>query len=142
MKARATSFLALRRWAPGLAAVVALATGLDAAGAAATVGVSPVVANAPRHAPYPTFKQVPPAPKDVRSVPAWKAAVVAVQKDGKALAQQQAAQPWTLSGTDDWAARARAEASPPPPITSAPDPATEALVAQMRARAKQPPRRR
>ena len=141
MNARATSFLAVRRWAPAIAAAAALLAGGEAR-ADAPARVSATVADAPKHSRYPTFKQVPPAPKDVRSVPAWKTAVLAVQKDGQQLAQQQAAQPWTLSGTDAFAARARAEATPPPPTLAASDPATEAEVAAMRARAKEPPRKR
>ena len=138
MKARPTSFLAA-----SLAAGVSLVAGLAcAAQATPPTPESPVIANAPQHSRYPTFKQVPPAPKDVRAVPEWKAAVVAVQKDGQELAQQQAAEPWTLAGTEDWADRARAEATPPPPALSATDPATEAVAAHMRARAKEPPRKR
>jgi len=140
MKARPTSFLVLRGWTPSIAAVAALVAG--AVQADAPAGVSAAVANAPQHSRYPTFTEVPPAPKDVRSVPAWRAAVVAVQKDGQKVAEQEAAQPWTLGATDTFAARARAEASPPPPITTASDPSTEAMVAEMRARAKEPPRRR
>jgi hypothetical protein len=141
MKARATSFLAVGRWALSIAAAAAIVGG-GAAQADAPARVSPTVANAPKHSRYPTFKQVPPAPKDVRSIPAWRTAVVAVQKDGQQLAQQEAAQPWTLSGTDAFAARARAEANPPPSTMSASDPATDAEVAAMRARAKEPPRKR
>ena len=141
MKAHATSFLTVGRWAPSIAAAAALVAG-GAVEADAPARVSATVANAPTHSRYPTFKQVPPAPKDVRSVPAWKTAVVAVQMDGQQLAQRVASQPWTLSGTDAFAARARAAATPPPPITTASDPATEAMVAEMRARAKEPPRKR
>jgi hypothetical protein len=141
MKARGTSFLAVSGWALSIAAAGALVAG-GAVLADAPARVSATVANAPQHSRYPTFKQVPPAPKDVRSVPAWRTAVVTVQKVGQQLAQQEAAQPWTLDGTDGWAARARAEATPPPPITTASDPATEAMVAAMHARAKEPPRKR
>lgn len=142
MNARGTSFLRLALGGTPLAAGLALAMGVGAGQASTPAGVSPVVANAPKHGRYPTFKQVPPAPKDVRATPAWKSAVTAVQGDGKALAEQSVAQPWTLAGTDDFAARARAEAAPPPPITAANDPALDAVVAQMRARAKEPPRHR
>lgn len=126
----------------GLIAAPAMAASPSAAGADVPPAVSAAVANAPQHQPYPTFKQVPPAPRDVRPVAAWKAAVLAVKKDGQVMAQQQAAQPWTLDRTDAFVAQARAEATPPPPITSASDPATDAMVAEMRARAKEPPRKR
>jgi len=95
---------------------------------------------AEKNAPYPTFASVPAAPKDVRSIPAWKKAIVDIKASGARLAAQARAEPWTLSDTDGFAAWAHAEAIPPAPVTSAFDPDTEAKVAEMRARAKEPPR--
>lgn len=142
MNARGVSFLRLAAGSAPQAAILAFVMGVGAGHADTPTRVSAVVANAPQHGRYPTFGQVPPAPKDVRPTRAWKTAVTAVLGDGKQLAEQSAAQPWTLAGTDDWVARARAEAAPPPPVTAASDPGLEAMVAQMRARAKEPPRHR
>ena len=98
------------------------------------------ISEAEKNAPYPTFASVPPAPKDVRPLGAWKTAITSIQTSGKSLASLAAAQPWTLSDTEGFAAQARAEDTPPPQVTFAQEPATQAMVAEMRARAKAPPR--
>jgi hypothetical protein len=141
MNVRRASFL-LR--IPGAALGLALAAPL-AAFAADPGGANPTpaaMAAAEKNAPYPTFDKVPPAPKDVRSVQAWKSAILAVRHSGAELGAAAADQPWTLSDTEGFAARAHAEATPPPPVTSAFDPETAAKVAELRARAKEPPRSR
>lgn len=100
-------------------------------------------AEASKDAPFPTFAQIPPLPKDVRSMSAWKASVVTVKGEGAQLAEAAAIEPWTLGDTEGWAARERAEAAPPAPITEASSQAdTEAFAAAMRARATPPPRKR
>jgi len=101
------------------------------------------IAAASKTTVYPTFAQVPPLPKDVRSISAWKASVTSIKDEGVELAQMAAAEPWTLGDTASWAARERAEASPPPPVTAASSQGdTEAFAAAMRARAIPPPRKR
>lgn len=127
------------------AALLALtAGGAHAAPPALPANASPVttgaIAGAEHTAAWPTFKGIPPKPADVRSVAAWKKAVVEIEANGRQLVHMAAVEPWTLSDTEDWAARQRAEATPPPPITTATDADTDAAVAAMRERAKQPPR--
>src|SRR6185312_1269766 len=68
------------------------------------------IAAASKTTVYPTFAQVPPLPKDVRSISAWKASVTSIKDEGVELAQMAAAEPWTLGDTASWAARERAEA--------------------------------
>ncbi|HEY1426314.1 MAG TPA: hypothetical protein VGF50_06545 [Caulobacteraceae bacterium] len=100
-------------------------------------------AEAAKAAPFPTFAQIPPLPKDVRGMSAWKASVMTMKGEGAQLAEAAATEPWTLGDTEGWAARERTEAAPPPPITQASSPAdTEAFAAAMRARATPPPRKR
>jgi hypothetical protein len=128
----------------------AASLGLLAAGAAHAAppalpaNASPVtkgaIAGAERTAAWPTFAGIPQAPKDVRSVASWKRAVVEIEANGRQLIQMAAAEPWTLSDTVAWAARQRAEATPPPPVTAADDADTDAAVAALRERAKEPPR--
>jgi hypothetical protein len=101
------------------------------------------IAEASKNAPYPTFAQIPPLPTDVRSIVAWKASVLSLKAEGAQLAEMAAAEPWTLGDTEGWADRERAEAAPPPPITTPSSEAdTEAFAAAMRARAMPPPRKR
>ena len=124
-----------------------VALGIGAARAApptAPANASPVttaaMAGAEHRAAWPTFRGIPPTPKDVRSLAAWKASILDIEATGRQLTKMAAAEPWTLSNTDAWAARQRAEATPPPPVTAADDPATDAAVAALRERAKEPPR--
>ena len=94
-------------------------------------------------AAYPTFASIPPLPDDVRSLPEWRASVHAIKAEGAELTEAAAAEPWTLAGTEGWAADERAAAAPPPPVTIASGQAdTAAFAAAMRARATPPPRRR
>jgi hypothetical protein len=139
------------------AAAVVLA--ILGAGLAAPAGAQPVltppragppnpateqaIAAARQSAAYPTFASIPPLPTDVRPLASWKSAVMTVRDDGAALTEMAAAEPWTLSDTDGWAGRERAEAAPPPPVTTASSQAdSEAYAAALRARAIPPPRKR
>jgi len=90
--------------------------------------------------PFPTFAEIPPVANDVRSLPAWRAAV------GETLAEKQATEseierhPWTLENTGSFAEQTRAqippaEAVPPADATAA----AEAFAASVRGRAKTPP---
>ncbi|HUO11554.1 MAG TPA: hypothetical protein VMU37_02250 [Caulobacteraceae bacterium] len=93
-------------------------------------------------APYPSFRHLKPKPSGLRSVAAWKGAITDVKTTGQQMFARAATQPWTLADTTAWAAKEREEATPPPPITTASDAATDAAVAAMRERAKEPPRSR
>jgi hypothetical protein len=112
--------------------------------AAAPAAADPTAAfvDAAAQAHPPSFGQVPPTPRDVRSARAWKAAVVETRIVGQRIARLAAATPWTLSDTAGWAAQERAEGAPPPPITTPLEGDTEAFVKAMRARATPPPRSR
>lgn len=139
-----------------LAAVLVLAGAGLAAPAAAqpkpTLNPPPVhpnpatqqaIAAARQTAPLPTFAQIPPIPKDVRSMAQWKASVTSLKAQGAQLTELAATEPWTLGDTDAWAAGKRAEAEPPAAVTTPSSQAdTEAFAAAMRARAMPPPRKR
>jgi hypothetical protein len=142
MNAGARSFLHSTVYA-GLALVLAGTPVAVSAAQPDTANPTPsAMAAAEKNAPYPTFASVPPTPKDVRSLQAWKTAILDIRRSGADLGSQAAAERWTLSDTEGFAAKAHAEATPPAPVTSALDPDTAAKVAEMRARAKEPPRSR
>ena len=101
-----------------------------------------LIAKAERPAPYPHFADVPPIPTDVRTVPEWRQAVVETRLAGRRTERAAEAGPWTLDETEAFADRARAEANPPAPVTAASQPADEALIRALKARAIPPPRRR
>jgi hypothetical protein len=128
-----------------LTALAALAMATAAAAQAPAPGPSATkaaIADAERTAAYPSFASIPPMPKDLRSLKAWKASVTTTQAEGAKLAREAAAEPWTLGDTNGWADRERSQAVPPPPITSPSAGDTEAFAAAMRARATPPPRKR
>jgi len=149
MNARPAKFLPIGRGALSATAGVSLVLAASAAFAASPPTISPpspvttsAMAGAEASSAYPTFEAIPPSPKDVRSFEAWKTAIADIKLVGLEMHSQAAAEPWTLSNTEGWAAHERAIAAPPPPVTSATDASTDAIVAQMHERAKQPPRSR
>jgi hypothetical protein len=146
MNAWPANFLPIGRGALVAAAVATLAGAAFAASPPTIKPPSPVTTNAMAGAEaesaYPTFEAIPPTPKDVRSFDAWKASIADIKAVGVEMNAAAAAEPWTLSDTEAWAARERAIAMPPAPVTAADDASTDAIVAQMRERAKQPPRSR
>jgi len=149
MNARPANFLPIGRGALAATAGVSLVLAAGTAFAASPPAISPpspvttrAMAGAEAESPYPTFEAIPPTPKDVRSFDAWKTAIADIKLVGLEMHSQAAAEPWTLFNTEGWAAHERAVATPPPPVTSATDASTDAIVAQMRERAKQPPRSR
>jgi hypothetical protein len=93
-------------------------------------------------APTPSFGSIPPLPKDVRSVKAWKTDVLTTKAEGAALTHEAAVEPWTLHDTEVWADEEKAQAVPPAPMTKASEEDTEAFAAALRARAMAPPRKR
>lgn len=89
------------------------------------------------NAAYPTFASIPPAPKDVRHHAQYGQAASRVEKDAASVVAATGDKSWTLSNTDSFAAKARADAGPVLPPVSASD--TEAFVRDQKARATPPP---
>ena len=92
-------------------------------------------------APYPTFRGIPPAPKDVRSHKQYGVQAAQIEKASAADAHQAATadSTWTLNGTDAFATEARQDAGPQ---LAPPEPGdTEAFArdGQAKARATPPP---
>ncbi len=79
----------------------------------------------------PTFAHIPPAPTDVRPFVAWRAAIADTKHVGAQTDAEAVAGPWTLSDTQGWADRARAEANPPAPMTAPAQGDTDAFVRAM-----------
>jgi len=123
----------------GWAAWLALAGWAGAALAQPTPLPPDVLARAEHPSAYPRFSDIPDLPKDVRTPAAWKAAVVQTRQIGAHVQRLDEALPPAPGDTDAWAARARAEARPPAPVTQ-PSEDTAALIADLRARASAPPR--
>jgi hypothetical protein len=93
--------------------------------------------------PYPSFSRVPPVPKDVRSVAAWRTSVYDIWGVKRQTEAEAAAIPFVLTDgdTESWAAAERgkipaAEMAGPTTDTSA---EAEAYAAAERARATPPP---
>ena len=89
---------------------------------------------------YPRFRDIPPAPTDVRTPEQWAQLVRAVQAEGSELTQWAAQNPVWITDTArlvEAARRAVADAGPPPPPDSRAQ--TEAFVQRMRELAIAPP---
>jgi hypothetical protein len=120
-----------------------LRAGQALAAPSAQASASPVpgaIGQAEKSTSRPTFAAIPSAPTDVRSFQAWRAAVADTKHVGVQTAAEAAAEPWTLSDTQGFADRARAEAAPPPPMTTPAEGDTNAFVREMIRRATPPPR--
>jgi hypothetical protein len=91
--------------------------------------------------PYPRFIDIPAAPKDVRTYQAWKEAVLGEMTLKRETEAQAAAIPFTLSGTETWAANTRARVLPQFSQQAPADERAqaEAFAAQQAARATPPP---
>ena len=89
------------------------------------------------NAPYPTFRAIPPIPKDIRPRKQYGLQAAAIEKDAARLAADTAPNTWTLSGTDSFAATARADAGPELPPVQPSD--TAAFAKDQKARATPPP---
>lgn len=97
-------------------------------------------ASARRYA-YPSFRDVPAKPTDVRAAPQWKKAVVGSVEDRRDLKRWTAANPAMTSDTEGFATASRA-AIPPAvlrPLDAAVAESTEAYAARMRKAASAPP---
>jgi hypothetical protein len=88
-------------------------------------------------APYPTFKAIPPLPKDVRPHLQYGQSADQIEKEAKDLIAATADNTWTLSGTDAFAAKAQADVGPDLPPVQPGD--TEAFERDQKARATAPP---
>jgi hypothetical protein len=90
---------------------------------------------------YPTFSDIPAAPKDVRTPEAWRSAVTGALKDKRVLETQAAANPQTLTNPEGFADAARARAATRPGDVPGPESRaeTEAFAKALRERATPPP---
>jgi hypothetical protein len=89
------------------------------------------------NAAYPTFASIPPAPKDVRPHLQYGQAANRVEKDAAAVVAATDEKSWTITNTEDFAAKARTDAGPVLPPASTAD--TEAFAREQKARATPPP---
>ncbi len=87
---------------------------------------------------WPSFCQIPQRPKNIRTGAAFKQAVVALRLAGVRLAAQSAPATFSLDDTEGFAGAARAQATPPPPITPPDEQQTETFINQARALARPP----
>jgi hypothetical protein len=92
--------------------------------------------------PYPKLDRIPAAPTDVRSAWAWKAAVTDELATKRRLEMQAAAIPFTLNGTEAFAAQTRSRISPELAGRAPADAAAQAqaFADAERARATPPPK--
>jgi hypothetical protein len=89
------------------------------------------------NAPYPTFRSIPPTPKDVRPHKQYGVQAAQVEASAAAVEKATADNTWTLSGTDAFATEARQDAGPE---LAPPEPGdTEAFAKSQKARATPPP---
>jgi len=88
-------------------------------------------------AAYPTFRGIPPVPKNVRPHRQYGQQAALIEKEGKALETATADSTWTLNDSEAFAAKAHADAGPEvPPV----DPSsTEAFARDLQKRATPPP---
>jgi hypothetical protein len=89
----------------------------------------------------PHFSQVPVMPTDVRSIPAWRTAVVDEWAVKRKTEKEAAAIPFTLANTEEWAERTRAKIPASQAVPPATDAAAqiEAFATTERSRATPPP---
>jgi len=91
--------------------------------------------------PFPRFVDIPAKPKDVRTYQAWKAAVLDEVTLKRQTEAQAAAIPFTLTGTETWAANERSRVRPELSQQAPADERAqaEAYAAAQAARATPPP---
>jgi hypothetical protein len=61
--------------------------------------------------PWPTFAGIPELPEDVRNAAAWKAAIEDQEAEGLYTSRSAAEDTWSLTATEAFEARARAESN-------------------------------
>ncbi|CAN1497303.1 hypothetical protein MCEMIH16_00383 [Caulobacteraceae bacterium] len=91
--------------------------------------------------PWPTFAGIPELPEDVRNAAAWKAAIEDQEAEGLYTSRSAAEDTWSLTATEAFEARARAEANPLglKAPTDAEMAESEAYARALRKRATPPP---
>ncbi len=99
-----------------------------------------LTAPAPRNLAFPSFCDIPPAPKSVPSAVAFKSEVVGVRVAGRDLDQQSGPDTWSLSETEGFAGTARRDVEPPPPMSPSNPSSTEAFAKESQSLATPPPR--
>lgn len=102
---------------------------------------SPIAAEVARvsraNTDFPSFKEIPGRPTDVRPLRAYGEAADVVDTARANLERDTAPGTWSLNGTEAFAAKARVEAGPE--ATPGNPAATEAFAQDLRARATPPP---
>ncbi len=102
---------------------------------------SPIAAAAAKmeaaHKTFPTFDDMPPAPKDVRAPDAFATAAIDARDAGARLERETADNTWTLTGTERFAANAERQVGADPGPARPED--TEAFARALRDRATPPP---
>jgi hypothetical protein len=90
---------------------------------------------------YPSFCAIPQPPRDVRTAAQFKTAVLNAQAAGRSLTRTTARMRWSLSPgeAEPFAAQARAQAAPPPPMTP-PGPDAAEFARRAREEATPPPK--
>ena len=88
-------------------------------------------------AAYPTFRSIPPIPKDVRPHRQYGVAAAQTEKQAADLKAATADNTWTLNDSEAFAAQGRADAGPELPAGQTAD--TEAFAKGQKARATPPP---
>lgn len=89
-------------------------------------------------AAYPTFRSIPPLPKDLRPHRQYGQAAAQIETEAKTLETATADSTWTLNNSETFAAKAREDAGPElPAVTPG---ATEAFAREQKARATPPPK--
>jgi hypothetical protein len=91
--------------------------------------------------PWPTFARIPESPVDVRNAAAWKAAIEDQEAEGLYTSRSAAEDTWSLTATEAFEARARADANPLglQAPTDAEMAESEAYARALRKRATPPP---
>jgi hypothetical protein len=125
---------------PAFSIVIAGATVCAAGFVQAATPGGCVATPADNAAGYPSFCSIPQPPTDVRTVAEFRKAVVEASAAGRSLTRATAKMQWSLSPgqAEPFAAQARAEATPPPPMTTPGD--TEEFARRAREEATPPPK--
>jgi len=87
----------------------------------------------------PTFASIPPVPKEERKLADWGRAADQLEVAGAKLDRETAPNTWTLTGTEGFAARARAQTGPDLDTSTSTTTASEAFAKELRERATPPP---
>ena len=104
-------------------------------------GAAQISATAAHPGAYPHWSQFPAAPTNLPTLAAWSATAKGLDTDQAELLREAAELQWTLHDTDQWAAQARLLIDPALAVTAPPNSAadTEAFAAKARALATPPP---